>query len=230
MSISPGRPPRRVSSSTQGRRTLAIAQRRSFDPPRRRGYAVATVRAFALILLLAGCHSYPATPEDALSQIEQCVVSADGLSAWKLVDADTKSSINAVLANYRLMQTIVKAKYPPADAQRELEHLAPADQPDDAHFFAAMSTRWAALEGYRKRLGSVSGPIKTKLDSASHENGRDHLYVARQDGMPFLLESTGRGWAWVDPRTEWLLEKDRAAHALRTVQDNAALYKKSETP
>ena len=194
------------------------------------GIALATllsiVRAPILIVaaLLSGCHSYPATPEDALSQIEQAVTSADGLMAWKLVDADTKSAVGAVLASDRLMQTIVKAKYPPADAQRELEHLAPADQPDEAHFFAAMSTRWAALEGYRKRLGSISGPVKTRPD------GDKMMWVARQDGMPFHLLKTGRGWAWIDPRTEWLLEKDRTAHALQTVQDNAALYKKSETP
>ncbi|MEO6950539.1 MAG: hypothetical protein ABI321_01895 [Polyangia bacterium] len=179
---------------------------------------------FIAAVLLAGCHSYPATPEDALSQIEQTVTSADPLAAWKLVDADTKSAVSAVLASERLMQTIVKAKYPPADAQLELEHLAAADQPDDEHFFAAMTTRWAALEGYRKRLGSISGPVKTKPD------GDKMMYVARQDGMPFHLLKTSRGWAWIDPRTEWLLEKDRAAHALKTVQDNAALYKKSETP
>jgi hypothetical protein len=34
----------------------------------------------------------------------------------------------------------------------------------------------------------------------------------------------------VDLRGEWQLERDRAAHAVKTVRDNAALYQKAETP
>lgn len=168
------------------------------------------------------CNNYPKTPELALAQIEKVVTSGDGLVAWQLVDSDTKSSVASVYANDRLMRTIIKAKYPAAEADRELGRLADADQPDVAHFFAAMEARWQSIQGYRKRLGSISGPIKTKAD------GPSAMYVARQDGMPFHLVKAGSGWAWNELRGEWMMEKDRAAHALTTVKDNAALYKKDE--
>jgi hypothetical protein len=176
----------------------------------------------ALLLLLGACNNYPKTPEDALAQVEKVVTSGDGLLAWEIVDADTKSSVASVYANDRMMRTIIKAKYPAAEADRELGRLADADQPDIAHFFAAMESRWQTIQGYRKRLGSISGPIKTKPDGATS------MYVARQDGMPFHLVKAGSGWAWNELRGEWMLEKDRAAHALTTVKDNAALYKKDE--
>ena len=167
----------------------------------------------------AGCTKHPKTPEEALQKIEQAVTSGDGLMAYALIDDDTKHAVASVYANDRTMRTIIKAKYPPQEADRELGRLADAEQPDAAHFFAAMENRWQSIQGYRKRLGSISGPIKTKPDGATA------MYVARQDGMPFHLVKAGSGWAWNELRGEWAMEKDRAAHALKTVQDNAALYK-----
>jgi len=181
---------------------------------------------FALVALTAsvGCNAYPKTPEEALARIERAVVAGDALMAWELVDADTRSAADSVLSDERLMQTIVKAKYPPAEAARELERLKGADQPDAKHFFAATCAKWRLIEGYRKRLGSVSGPIKTKDDVAGS------LWIARQDGMAFHIAKSGSGWAWIDLRGEWQLERDRASHAVKTVRDNAALYKKAGTP
>lgn len=175
-----------------------------------------------VVALAAGCDHYPKTPELALGQIERVVTSADALVAWELVDPQTRSAAASVLADERLMQTIVKAKYPPAEAKRELERLAAADEPDDKHFFARTCKSWAMLEGYRKRLGSVSGPIKVKPD------GESAAWVARVDGMPFRVVKVGGGWAWEDLRGEWQLEKDRASHAVTTVKENAALYKKAD--
>ena len=175
-------------------------------------------------LALAGCHHYPKTPEEALGQIERVVTSADGLAAWQLVDPQTRAAASSVLADERLMQTIVKAKYPPAEATRELDRLAAADEADEAHFFARTCKAWALLEGYRKRLGSVSGPIQVKPD------GDQAAWVTRGDGMPFHVVKAGGGWAWQDLRGEWQLERDRASHAVKTVRDNAALYKKADAP
>ena len=176
----------------------------------------------AAMFLLAACSSYPKTPEEALGQIERVVASGDGLAAWKIVDPETRAAAESVFSDERLMQTIVKAKYPPAEAARELERLAACDEPDAAHFFARTSKAWGIIEGLRKRLGSVSGPIKTKTDAAGT------LWVARSDGMAFHVANTGKGWAWADLRGEWQLEKDRASHAVQTVRDNAALYKKAD--
>ena len=176
----------------------------------------------ALALLGAGCDRSAKTPEAALTQIERVVASGDGLLAWKIVDSQTRSAAEAVLEDQRLMQTIVKAKYPAAEAARELEKLAAADEPDAAHFFARTCKTWGLIEGLRKRLGSVSGVVKTQADAPGS------LWVARADGMAFHLAKVGGGWAWVDLRGEWQMEKDRAAHAVKTVRDNAALYKKAE--
>jgi hypothetical protein len=180
--------------------------------------------ALVALSLSLGCNDYPKTPEEALVRIERAVVAGDALAAWELVDPDTRSAADSVLADERLMQTIVKAKYPPAEAARELERLKGADEADPRHFFAVTCARWRLIEGYRKRLGSVSGPIKTKDDPSGS------LWIARQDGMAFNIARSGSGWAWVDLRGEWRLERERAGHAVKTVRDNAALYQKNEGP
>jgi len=182
------------------------------------------LRALVLSALLSGCSQYPKTPEEALARVERVVVSGDGLSAWELVDNDTRRAAESVLGDQRLMQTIVKAKYPPSEAARELERLAAADEPDAKHFFARTAKTWGQLEGLRKRLGAVSGPIQTRSDAPGS------VWVARSDGMAFHLAKVGGGYAWIDLRGEWQLEKDRASHAVKTVRDNAALYKKTEGP
>lgn len=180
----------------------------------------------AVVLGLVACNRYPKTPEEALAQIERVVVAGDALSAWEIVDTETRSAAESVWSDERLMQTIVKAKFPPAEAARELERLKGADEPDARRFFAATAQRWRQIEGYRKRLGSVSGPIKTKPDRTN----TDSLWVSRADGMAFQIVKAGSGWAWMDLRGEWLLERGRAGHAVKTVRDNAALYKRNDTP
>jgi len=182
-----------------------------------------SARALLFSALLAGaCNQYPKTPEAALAQVERVVVSGDGLAAWELVDSDTRRAADSVQQDQRLMQTIVKAKYPPAEAAHELERLAAADEPDAKHFFARTCKAWQQIEAMRKRLGSVSGPIKTRSDAPGS------VWVARADGMAFHLQKVGGGYAWVDLRGEWQLERDRASHGVKTVRDNAALYQKAE--
>jgi hypothetical protein len=175
-------------------------------------------------LCAAACHQYPKTPELALAQVEKVVVAGDGMLAWDLVDNDTRRAVDSVQQDQRLMQTIVKAKYPPAEAARELERLAAADEADAQHFFARTTKAWGQIEGLRKRLGSVSGPIQVRSDAPGS------VWVARADGIAFHLQKVGGGYAWIDLRGEWQLERDRTAHAVKTVRDNAALYKKAEGP
>jgi len=189
---------------------------------RRVGGRVLGASALIACIANAGCAKVAKTPEAALAEVERVVISGDGLLAWEIVDSQTRSAAESVFSDQRLMQTIVKAKYPAAEAAHELEQLAAADEPDAAHFFARTCKTWGIIEGLRKRLGSVSGVIKTQSDAPGS------LWVARADGMAFHLAKVGGGWAWVDLRGEWQLEKDRAAHAVKTVRDNAALYKKAE--
>ena len=70
----------------------------------------------------------------------------------------------------------------------------------------------------------MSGPIKSKID------GPDTVWVARQDGMPFHFAQEPRRQLGLgcELRGDWELEKDRAQHAVKTVQDNAKLYQKAE--
>jgi hypothetical protein len=47
--------------------------------------------------------------------------------------------------------------------------------------------------------------------------------------MPFRFHRDKHGiWGFSELKSEWALEKDRASHAVKTVQDNAKLYQKAE--
>jgi hypothetical protein len=173
---------------------------------------------------LAGCQRYPKTPELTLVAVERSIAAADGLAAWKVIDPETRQAVESVMADERQAQTLVKAKYPPTEAARELLRLAAADEVDAAHFFARTASSWSELEGYRGRLGGLSGPVLTR------EDGPDKLWVKRTDGKAFHLVRSKGGWAWMDLRSEWLLEKDRANHAVQTLRDNAKLYQQNAAP
>lgn len=151
-------------------------------------------------LALSACHDYPKTPELAFTEVERTVAAADGLRAWKIIDPDTRREVESVFGDERQGQTIVKAKYPPAAAQQELARLAATDEPDAAHFFARTIETWSSLPNLRQRLGSLSGPIQTKPDGET-------IWMKRADGKPFHLVKVGGGWAWMDLRSEWSLEK-----------------------
>jgi hypothetical protein len=191
----------------------------------------ATSRLLLLVIVacwaafgLAGCQRYPKTPELTLIAVERAIASADGLAAWKIIDPETRQAVESVMADERQAQTLVKAKYPPSEAARELLRLAAADEVDAAHFFARTASSWSELEGYRGRLGGLSGPVLTRDD------GPDKMWVKRTDGKAFHLVKRNGGWAWMDLRAEWALEKDRASHALQTLRDNAKLYQQSAEP
>ena len=174
--------------------------------------------AAALALFAVGCHSRPRTPEDAYARVERAIAAADCAGVFPLVDGKTRAAIESVHHDERLQRTIISAKYPEAEAQAALAKLAAADESDVERYFVRRCAADKTLEGYRKRLGSVSGPIVTKPDASG-------TWVARKDGMPLhFANSDGRGWAWTELGTEWSLEKDRASHALQTVRDNAKLY------
>ncbi len=58
-------------------------------------------------------------------------------------------------------------------------------------------------------------------------DGPDNLWVKRTYGKCFHLIKRNGGWAWMDLRAEWNLEKDRANHAVQTLRDNAKLYQQN---
>jgi hypothetical protein len=175
-----------------------------------------------LAVAAAGCHRGPRTAEAAYVALERAVAADDAAGFYQLLDDETRWSIESVLHDQKLMRTIIAAKYPEGEADKALAPLAAADERDAAQYFARLDGDRHVVSGYRRRLGAVSGPIKTKPD------GDDNAWVARADGMPFHFHRDRGGWGFSELAAEWTLEKDRTIHALHTVQDNAKLYKKAE--
>jgi hypothetical protein len=175
------------------------------------------------LLVAAGCTRGPKTPEQAFRSLERAIAAGDAVAVYKVLDEPTRWSIQSTLKNQRLMRTIISAKYPEAEAQKALATLRAAEEPDPAQYFKRINDDRHVVEAFRKRLGAVSGPIKSKID------GADAVWVARETGMPFHFAKNKDGsWGWSELRGDWELEKDRAQHAVKTVQDNAKLYQKAE--
>jgi hypothetical protein len=174
---------------------------------------------FAAVLLGTGCKK-PLSPEEAFRRVEHAVAAGDGLELYSLLDPTTRTSVEGTYKDQRLMRTIISAKYPEAEAERELKRLEPAAEIDAPHYFAKVAQARRLFDLYRRRLGSVSGPIVQKAE------GPDVVLVARQDGLPFRLHRSSEGWRLSELESEWALEKDRAVHAVKTVHENAAIYQK----
>jgi hypothetical protein len=178
--------------------------------------------ALALVLL-AGCSRGSKTPEQAFRGVERAVAAGDAAAIYGLVDQQTRWAIQSTLKDQQLQRTIIQAKYPEAEAQKALATLRAAEESQPALYFKRINDDRHVVEAFRKRLGSVSGPIKSKID------GPDAVWVARQDGMPFHFAKNKDGtWGWSELRGDWALEQDRAQHAVKTVQENAKLYQKAE--
>jgi hypothetical protein len=183
------------------------------------------IRLMALgLMVLAGCARGPKTPEQAFMKLELAIAAGDAAAAYEVLDQATRWSIQSTLKDQRLQRTIISAKYPEAEAQKALAQLKAAEATDPAQYFKRINDERHVIEAHRKRLGAVSGPIKSKID------GPDAVWVVRQqDGLPFRFSKNRDGsWGWSELRGDWELEKDRAQHAVKTVQDNAKLYQKTE--
>ena len=178
--------------------------------------------ALALVLA-AGCSRGAKTPEQAFRGVERAIAAGDAVAIYNLVDLQTRWAIQSTHRDQRLQRTIIEAKYPEAEAQKALATLRAAEEADPAMFFKRVNDERRVVEAFRKRLGSTSGPIKSKID------GPDAVWVARQDGMPFHFAKNKDGtWGWNELRGDWVLEQDRAQHAVKTVQENAKLYQKAD--
>jgi len=166
-----------------------------------------------------GCHARARSAEDAFQRVERAVAAGDSLAMYALLDAPTRAAIRDAFHDEALERTIINAKYPPAEQPAALAKLDAAAAPDAEHYFARVAAARKTVEGYRKRLGSVSGPILQKPD------GEGSAWVARKDGMPFHFRRDADGsWGFSELAAEWALEKDRASHAVTTVRENAKLF------
>jgi hypothetical protein len=188
--------------------------------------AVGTVAVVVLLgtVALAGCHRGARTPEGAYLELEKAVKNGDGVAFFATLDQETRWSIESVFSDERMMRTIIAAKYPEAEAQKELARLSAAEESDAAHYFAHVDRERQILARYGSRLAQASGRVEVVA-------GDDETLavVARQAGptLRFHRDKGGR-WGFGELGPEWALEKDRAAHAVKTVRENAALYQKAE--
>lgn len=176
------------------------------------------MRALVLAsLVLAGCNRGPATPEAAFAEVERAVAAGDAAALYRTLDRRTRDLIDAAYRDEQMQRTIISAKYPEAELRAALGKLEAAAEPDAERYFAHRARAERVIESYRKRLGSVSGPILKREDGAA-------VWVSRQDGAPFKLARDGRGWRFVELQAQWALERDRAYNGVQTVRENARLY------
>jgi hypothetical protein len=191
--------------------------------------------ACALVGLMAGCGkkagsgspgggSAPSSAEKAFQRLEKAIAAGDAVAFYQMLDGRTQAAVEAALKDQKLQRTIITAKYPEAEQQKALLTLRAAEADDPTAYFKRINDERHVVEAFRKRLGAVSGPIKSKID------GPDAVWVARQmDGLPFHFAKNRDGsWGFSELRGDWELEKDRAAHGVKTVRENAKLYQKAE--
>ena len=81
------------------------------------------MRYFALLsiaLVAGGCHRGPATPEAAYVDARAAIAAADAAAFYPLLDEPTHWAVESVLHDQRLMRTIITAKYPEGESEKEL--------------------------------------------------------------------------------------------------------------
>jgi hypothetical protein len=176
-------------------------------------------------LSAAGCKKPARTPEEAFRRLERAVAAGNAADFYRALDGVSRAEIASVYNDERSERTIIRAKYPDSAAGPALANLEAAAADDALHYFEKVCARQKIVVRYRKRLGSVSGPIMTRAD------GPKAVWVARKDGMPFhFVRDPDGSWGFSELDAEWALEKDRASHAVKTVRDNATLYEKAGSP
>jgi hypothetical protein len=179
----------------------------------------------ALFVAAGGCRKKPpAGPDDVFQRLELTIVKEDLGGFYDLLDKATQKAIEGTWRAQQLQRTIIQSKFPEKEAGPALARLAAAAENDPRAYFVTIDKERGVVRAYRKRLGSVSGPIKHKPESD------DKMWIARQDGMPFHFVKSGGEWRFSELANDWVLEKDRADHAVTTVRDNAKLYEKAGTP
>jgi hypothetical protein len=191
---------------------------------RRHAFAPVLALAGALATLgTSGCHRGPKSPAEAYGALERAVAASDATAFYALLDDNTRWSIESTLRDQRLMRTIISAKYPEAEAQKELSRLAAAEEAEPARYFARVDEARGVVPGYRARLGGATGAV------AVMPLGDDVADVTRGGGAPCRFHRNRNGsWGLAELTETWTLEKDRAVHAVKTVRENAALYQKAE--
>lgn len=198
--------------------------RRPFASAERMRARAFAAMGLAAVLAGGGCQKGPKTPEEAFRLLERDVAAGDALAFYGLLDTPTREAVESTWRDQRNTRAVIAGKYPEAEAQKQLRRLAAADEPDAAHYFAKANGERHEVENLRRRLGSVSGKVMTKIVRD------DDVYVARQDGEPFHFHRNGNGsWGFSELLPAWSMERDKASHDLQTARDNAALYEKAES-
>jgi hypothetical protein len=180
------------------------------------------LQALVLLAAVAGCHRGARSAEDAYAAFETAVKAGDAAAFYAALDTPTRWSIESAFSDHRMMRTIIGAKYPEAEAQKELARLAAAEEADVARYFAHVDRERQILARYKARV-EASGDVKVQAIG----DGEAAVGRGPGPGLRFHRDDHGR-WGFSELAAEWALEKDRAAHAVKTVRENAALYQKAD--
>jgi hypothetical protein len=171
----------------------------------------------ALLLGLAagtGCARQPRRqPQETFVLLERAVAADDGLGLFDVLDGDTRAAVERCWRAARQLRRRDTQAFPDgAFAPGSLPGLLSpgvTDTSDPRSYFAAVNRQHHFAGRYRKRLGSVSGPIVEKTE------GQTTTWVARkQEGMPFRLVRDQESWAFGELQTEWREAASAADRAL----------------
>jgi hypothetical protein len=176
-----------------------------------------------VVVLLGGCHHRPKTPEEAFVRLERAVAADDAKALYQLLDKETRWAVLSTYNDQRLQRTIISAKYPEREALEALARLKSAAEPDVTRFFASYCHERRLIEQLPGLLGPANGALTVE------QRGPDECVMRRSGGSPVSFHRERDGsWGFSNMWTVvWLLERDRASHAIKTVRDNAALYQRA---
>jgi hypothetical protein len=174
-----------------------------------------------LLVASSGCRRGARTPAAAFLRFEEAVSGGDLLAIYDCLDSVTRASVQSVHSDERLMRTLVIAKYPETEQARELARLQP-EEPSPGRYFARTVQGERLLDGWQRRLGTKRSALIERKESDRS------VSIGRQDGTPFIFCDADGTWNFCELQSTWLAHKERAHHAKKTVQENAALYQRAE--
>lgn len=164
--------------------------------------------------VLPGCQR-ARTPEALCARLIQGVREGDAKEIFDSLLKSTQWSLYSVARSQRQMRDLIEDHYPKAERPAALLRLLHGEARDGRELFQALY-RERYEDTFRRRL--AAGPLQVQ--------GAEGSFTCKaQGGAPFPLRKDAEGRLGMSELDrEWELAKERAAHDLQTVRENARLY------